>query len=383
MVTLKTLHPDDVLFFTEVAGVMRTVARQYQLPLRAISPATMPTAGMADFLGTCSHDGHIHLVMRATVDGMFVDVPRTPADVWRTAAHELAHLRHFDHSHAFREFHAELLTAIDNQHEDHQAKIIDKLNKMRKSRDGEQAIGNSAAAEAFAGAINRMMMEYELHPSDLDYARTQQDDPVIEMQVEQPKYGIKQVGIRLAWQEQLARIVAKAHLCSFLISSGRNDIWFVGTRSHVIVAEYVYGTLVPAADRMSYLAKRKHADHLLKTTGRWAGVNGFREAWLDAFIQRVAERFAESRKAAVAEAVVDLPLGSESQALMRLDGALVKVTKYIDDKFSGKRKSLHALSTGRSTNAEGRRQGREAADAMPIGRRGVTVGSTPKGFLGS
>lgn len=98
---------------------------------------------------------------------------------------------------------------------------------------------------------------------------------------------------------------------------------------------------------------------------------------------RVAERFAESRKAAVAEAVVDLPLGSESQALMRLDGALVKVTKYIDDKFSGKRKSLHALSTGRSTNAEGRRQGREAADAMPIGRRGVTVGSTPKGFLGS
>jgi hypothetical protein len=42
-------------------------------------------------------------------------------------------------------------------------------------------------------------------------------------------------------------------------------------------------------------------------TVNWKGVNGFREAWLDAFIKRIAERFDDARKAAVAEAVVDLP----------------------------------------------------------------------------
>ncbi len=30
------LHPDDVLFFHEVANAVRNVARQYQLPLRDV-----------------------------------------------------------------------------------------------------------------------------------------------------------------------------------------------------------------------------------------------------------------------------------------------------------------------------------------------------------
>lgn len=381
MVTLQNLHPDDVLFFTEVSEAMRRVAAQYQLPLRAIHPATMPQKGIADFLGLCRHTGDIELVMRATVDGQFVDAPRTPADVWRTAAHELAHLRHMNHGQAFHEFFGELMVAIENQQGDHRAKIIDKLVKIQKLRDGEQSLGNSAAAETFAATINRMMIEYELNPSDLDYARVQQDDPVLEIKVDLKKYGIQYKNIRLAWQESLARIVAKAHLCSFLIQAKTNNIWFVGTRSHALVAEYVFGALVPAADRMSYLAKRKYADELKRTTGTWAGVNGFREAWLDAFIERIRERLEEARKSAVQEAVSDLPPGSETQALIRLDGALVKTRKYIDDRFKGRKRNLNALSTGHSNNAEGRSRGRAAADAMPIGRRGVTGGKSPKGLL--
>lgn len=373
-----TLHPDDVLFFDEVKLAMQKIAKRYELPLRDIVPASMPSYGMADFLGMCYHDGTIQLVMRATVDGVFVDAPRTPADVWRTAAHELAHLKHMNHGEAFQAFHAELVRAFDNLQEDHREKLVRKIVKMQKSRDGEAALGNLEAAEAFAAAINRMLVENELNPSDLDYARASDDDPVIELPCDLSKYAIDKKRQRVAWQEALARIVARSHLCTFLLRPGSNQIRFVGTKSHATVAEYVYGTLVPIANTMSIKEKYKYGHECFARDGHWKGVNGFREAWLDAFIVRIAERFDEARKSAVAEAVVDLPAGSESQALMRLDGALIKVRRYIDDKFKSRRSSVSALSSGRSTNSEGTKRGRAAADAMTIGRRGVTGATTRK-----
>jgi hypothetical protein len=372
------LHPDDVLFFNEVKAAMFKMAKRYALPLKNVEAATMPQSGMIDYMGRCFHDGHIELVLRCSVDGAFCDAPLSPSEVWNTAAHELAHLLHMNHGPQFHEFYAELVRAFDNIQEDHRERVLRKLVKMQESRDGEAKLGNLEAAEAFAAAINRMLVENELHPSDIDYARAADDDPVIELLVDLSKYAIDKKKQRCAWQEALARIVSKAHLCTWLLRKGSNQIWFVGTRSHATVAEYVYGTLVPIANAMSIKEKYKYGHECFARDGHWRGVNGFREAWLDAFVKRIAERFDEARAAAVAEAVVDLPAGSESQALMRLDGALIKVNRYIEDKFKSRRGSASPLSSGRSTNDEGSRRGRAAADSMTIGRKGVTGGASRK-----
>ena len=106
------LHPDDVLFFNEVRNAMFKVARDYALPLKSVSPTSMPAKGMNDFLGRCFHSGEIEIVMRATVDGEWCEAPRTPDLVWKTAAHELSHLRHMNHGHAFQEFQLELEEAL-------------------------------------------------------------------------------------------------------------------------------------------------------------------------------------------------------------------------------------------------------------------------------
>lgn len=377
------LHPDDLLFFNEVRTAMLLVASDYKLPLRSVEPMTMPEDGMADKLGFCTGSGNIAIVLRCTVDGAFVEEPISPAEVWDTAAHELAHLRHQNHGMDFQTFRLELLQAVRNQQEDYREKIIAKVVKMQAARDGEAALGNSEAAEAFATAINRMLNDHELSPSDIDYARGADRDPVIEIPVDLKKYNIETKKSRVAWQETLARVVAKAHLCTFLIRTGSNTIIFVGTKSHATVAEYAFGTLVPAAEKMSLAARHiywremrvKYNVPANKSISGIKEMFGFREAWLDSFIRRIGERFDEARSAAVAEA----PIGS-TQALIRLDGALIKTRKYIDDKFTSKRR-VAALNSRGTNHSEGRERGRAAADQMAIGRKGVAGNSGPRGLL--
>lgn len=397
--TIQRLHPDDVLFFNEVRSRMRTVARAYQLPLLEIQPFPMPKTSMADRKGDCAHDGVIRIVMRCTVEGEWCEEPRSPESVWDTAAHELAHLRHPNHGHAFHEFYLELRGAIEARDEDHRTKLLKKLVKMQAQREDaarRASEGHENAqeeAEAFASMINKMLIENELNPTDIDFARASDQDPVIEIKANLIEYGVKKVKQRVGWQSLLARVVADAHLCSYLIQSGTNNIWFVGTKSHATVAEYVFGTLVKLAEKMSEQARRDFRNqcrrdcNYTKMDG-FPEAYGYREAWLNGFISRMRERFVKAREEAVKDAqerqlrdlgVTDLPPGTECTALIRLSGALVKVRKYINDKYS-RGKKVSSLTAKYRHNERGFSAGRAAADKMTIGRRAVT-GGAPKKLL--
>jgi hypothetical protein len=313
-------------------------------------------------LGDCSASGTIRLVMRGLENGVWDSEPRAAENVWKTAAHELAHLRHLNHSVQFQAFELEMQTAIGNRRTDHRQKIIDRLVKMQKSRDGEAKLGNDAAAEAFAGAINRMLIEYELHPSDLDYARTKDNDPIIEKRVDWKQHvrpgddpnskRYQPANKRIAWQETLARVVAGAHLCSFLIQKNSDTIWFVGTKAHATVAEYVYVILVYAAYDMAKAETTAYKRQCVQE-GDPGRAFGFRESWLSGFITRIDQRFIEARASAV----------------------------YIDHKFGQKRKYASAIRGPHGYHHEGRAAGKAAADRMPIGRRGIEGGAI-KGQIG-
>jgi hypothetical protein len=248
-----------------------------------------------------------------------------------------------------------------------QDKLLDRLVKIRALADSEATLGNTAAAESFARMINKMLLDHELSHQDIDGRAAKDFDPIIEMMVSNRTYHIKEKKQRVAWQENLARIVADAHLCKFLITPGSNTIWFVGTKSHAMVAEYAYGTLVPAVETLATKARARYASEVYRRDGHWKALNGFKEAWIKAFIERITERFREAREQAVAQSTE-----GASTALVRLNGALVKVQTYVEDKFKGKKSNASALMRLQSRNAEGSRRGREAANQIALGRRGVT-----------
>ena len=215
------IYPDDVPLFVEIATQMRTVAHQYGLHLRKVSHTVKPSL-KTSALGTCDASGHIHLTLRTKDSkGNWMAEMMSVDRVWEVAAHEMAHLRHMNHGDQFREFEAEMLTALTNRREekaDPKNKIMDRLIKLQAQRDGEAEIGNLEASEAFAGMINKMLIEHELNPSDIDYARAADRDPVIEIRCDLAKYGVDKKKSRIAWQEQLARIVSHANLCKFLVA---------------------------------------------------------------------------------------------------------------------------------------------------------------------
>lgn len=371
------LHPEDLTLFTEISVAMRMVAATYNLKIQSIG--VTPNASFEkSALGTCSADGRILLTMRVGNER------RDPASIWKTAAHELAHLRHFNHGVQFQEFELELLEAMQNKKQNHKDRVIDKIVKMQAVRDGEAKLGNVEAAEAFAAAINRMLVENELSGTDLDYARSTDDDPVIQIRADFKKFGIKEKQCRVAWEETLAGIVSRAHLCRFLLTTKSNQIWFVGTRSHASAAEYVYGMLVPLARNLSYAEFQKFKR---ENKGNPRAVDGFRASWLNAFTSRIEQRLAEQKADAVRVDTERRAARGEAEpstgALLRLGGALARVDRYIDDQFKRRRAVAHLRDRG-EYNATGAARGKAAADAMPIGRKGVGQGSAASAkMLGS
>lgn len=253
--------------------------------------------------------------------------------------------------------------------QDHRDRMIDKLKKMAAARDGEAKIGNIEASEAFAAAINRMLLDNELSVAEIDYTKIVDVDPVIELYVDYARYGVERKQRRIDWTEMLARIVAKAHLCTFMVVPGSNAIWFVGTKSHATVAEYVFGTLIPVVERMCYLDYRRYRQSIPRVGDSYKrpASHGFQEAWLNAFLKRIAQRFEDAKAAAVAHA------SDSSTALMRLNNALVKTSDYMNEKKG--LKSLKALAPLTARNAEGEKRGRAAADAVELGRKAVTTSS--------
>jgi hypothetical protein len=370
-VSAAELHPDDVLFFAEVATAMKAVAIRYGLPLRTITHLPPDYLGFdTDRWGDCDEEGNIRLMLRAKVGGRWTAGPMSPQQVWKTAAHELAHLKYYDHGEPHEELMKEMEDALANQREDHREKVLRKLVKIKAQQESEARMGNLEAADCFARMINKMLLENELRPSDIDYARTNLDDPVIEVRADLLRYGMPIRKMRSAWQESLARVVAKAHLCSFLIIPKSNVIVFVGTKSHATVAEYAYGVLVAAAEK---IADQEWVAHyrLCEKTGNKGAARGFRQSWLRAFVRRIGERFDAELKSALFM-IADPDSTGTSTALMRLDGAMIKVQEYIDNKFRGvKKRAADALNGYREHNVAGQAWGYAAADRMSLGRKGI------------
>jgi len=245
-------------------------------------------------------------------------------------------------------------------------KIVDKIRKLKAHADSAELIGNEAEAEAFAEMFQKMMLEHKVEMTDLEFEEFEKTEPVEKHRINYTQYpDIKLKNARVQWIERLAGVIARAHFCRILVHPGSSRITLVGRKQDSLVVEYMFITLQRVAARMSYLEYGKYNRECMRRDGNAHGAHGFREAWLQSFIMRLAERY---------EAEKNSQKAAGCTALVRFNAADAAV----DDYMKEFKKKASALATVRSWNGEGHRRGRAAADSINLNANAVTSGGDHK-----
>lgn len=264
-------------------------------------------------------------------------------------------------------------------------KAIDRATKLRSQMDSEQKLGNSEAAEAFATAMQRLMLEHELNDIELDAAlkagSTVPQEPIIERPVDFHAARIPYKSARSASMERLAEIVGTAHLCRILVRPRSNQVWFVGTAKHVEVAEYMFITLHKA---LNTITKRSYWTYRDKG-GREPN---YMASFKNGFLSRLGERYRLEREQVAKEhdeanKPIDVDGGTlteltTSTALIRLNNAVERVASYIDSKYGGRKSRAGYVGGRRGHNRDGREAGTAAADSINLRANALGHGPSQK-----
>ena len=247
-------------------------------------------------------------------------------------------------------------------------KLLEKLAKIKAHADSAKEIGSEKEAEEFAEMLQKMLLKHKLEMTDIEFTKMEVDEPVGTHRIDYEKWGVDVKKTRIEWMERLASIVARAHFCRILIHPRSSRVTLVGRKTDAEVAEYMIITLQRAVRNLCGWAYYNFKCECIKRDGNGKASNGFKEAWQKSFIERLAVRYEEEKKAQA---------GESSMALIRVNKSDTAVAQYMHNytRFAG---SLKPQSAG---NMEGTKRGREAADGINL-KANAVKGGTTRGELG-
>lgn len=248
-------------------------------------------------------------------------------------------------------------------------KVLSKLSKLHAHMESAKAIGSEKEAQAFSEKLQELLLAHKLSMADIPIgdARTK-EEAIIEHRAEYAGTGVPLRSKRVGWMELLARIVAQAYNCAHLISLRSNQIWFVGTETDTKIAEFAFVTLTRLARNLGTRESGMYAARL-----RQQGLphqKGFRQAFLQGFCRRLQERLEESRR---------VVLSSSTALVIVLDRQKAALAKH-----------MNTLSGGRAgpppryndSNVSGYSRGREVANTIDLGKKGISGTATDKRQIG-
>tara|TARA_R110000824_G_scaffold161996_1_gene337561 strand:+ start:4855 stop:5625 length:771 start_codon:yes stop_codon:yes gene_type:complete len=244
-----------------------------------------------------------------------------------------------------------------------QEKLLDKLAKIQNHMTSAKKIGNENEAECFATMLQSLCLKHQIALTDIQLQDVEKDDPIKRHRMDYEKGQVERKHRRIQWQEQLASLVAHAHFCRILVSSGNNQITMVGRTGDAAIAEYVFMTLTRAIEKIAYKEQDKHY-YMCKNEDRLEDAKGFKAAFINSFVNRIGQRFDEQKEEVKTES---------STALVRVNTADKAIELYMDAQIF---RSASSLGGHGSTNMDGHRAGRNAANNINLGQKGIKQSST-------
>jgi len=242
-------------------------------------------------------------------------------------------------------------------------KVLDKLKKIQAHAESAAKIGNEAEAQAFAEMLQRMLTAHKLEMTDLEFEVMEKTEPVVRKGVDYQDVGHKKS--RVAWRENLASMIARAHFCRILVTPGSSRITLVGKANDIAVAEFMIVTLTRAADGITKSEHQKYCWEVYKRDGNCSAARGFKESFMTAFLSRLQQRFADLRREIV----------NTSTALVRVNTADKAVDEYLKNSDVKKASGLARME---AHNGEGYRRGVAKANSMDLTGKAVGGGQAAK-----
>jgi hypothetical protein len=271
-------------------------------------------------------------------------------------------------------------------------KILEKLGKIKAHMESAKEIGNEKEAEAFASMLNNMLARHKLEMTDIQYTSHLKEEPV-ETQLcgggldyrDGKKFyknypDVEVVGRRIDWVEDLAGVIARAHSCETLIHTGLSAVTFVGRKSDIAVAEFLFITMMRTAESLAHkeymklrrqLRREANGDKHL-TSALLAETHGYKSSFLSGFILRLAQRFREEKK--------KMEHDFTGTALMRINKEALAVREYIQNQKNIK--SAPAIGQNKGLNDLGYQRGKEVADSLNLKANAMNGGAETPALKG-
>lgn len=240
-----------------------------------------------------------------------------------------------------------------------------KVSKLLRHAESAKAVGSLAEAEAFAAKAQELMMEHAIEVTVDSY-----DEPVTDPmgttrlgpdKVTPDTYKRGGYGKRSAWREGLARIVANANFCGFLVTTGTSTISFYGKKSHRESAAEVFLALLYVAER---LRKRDVAEER-----KYYGYTpeGFTASWREGFLAAIREKMHVTRQRITEQ----LKLEGNTTALVRLDQHRTDLREYSAGRWGRRAARLGGSASGYNATgySAGYRAGKGASTAPSTHKR--------------
>jgi hypothetical protein len=242
--------------------------------------------------------------------------------------------------------------------------VIRKIQKLQAHSENAAEIGNVREAENYATAMRRLMDQYRISMSEVQFVDYRQKEQIQEHRIKWKDFDLEETKRRCLWIENLSRMVCRAYGCRVVVIHKSNAILLIGRENTCKIAEYTIVTLrraaerlaayalketgVPFLDAMEFLGKMKESDRN-KNTRRW------KQSWLDGFTSKIEKR-------------LESEVVSNSTAIVRVKTELNDANDYINNnsRFSNS-KALTKIEKIKSAF----QKGEKAAENLDLKGRAV------------
>jgi hypothetical protein len=222
--------------------------------------------------------------------------------------------------------------------------VISLLRKLMAQADGEKAVGNLAAAEAFAAKAQELLLKHKLEMSDVEIAAEEMNEPVLgevicadEMMDAKYNYNRQKSDI---WVSTLLNACAKANFCKVLTHrGGKNMMTIVGRASDRAAASALFVYLSKACIEMA--PREADMNGAYEKIERRTWISSFKLGYANAIYHRLDSK-RDQLKAGLA-------LQSNSTALTRID----QMEKAVEEKFEELFPDTVKAGGGRASNRSG------------------------------